>query len=273
MARHNPRGASFTNTAIMDARQLPHFHILLIDDSPDELRLLAETLRDAAFRLSVAFDGVQGYDRAVASSPDLILLDVQMAKMDGFATSRLLKANPATAGIPVIFLSARADVDARLTGLREGGVDYITKPFSPDEVLERVRIHLKLASGARLRMAGTAPQVDDAGAAGGDEVLVRAARRYLATRLAEPPSLDALARALGSNERRLSAAFHRYVGLTVFAYVREERMRRARHLLAHTASSIAAIAEEVGFSSAANFSTAFREHTGESPSAYRGKKP
>src|SRR5512133_3519711 len=77
--------------------------ILLVDDSQDELRLLAEMLRVERFRLSVANDGRRGYQRAVALLPDLIMLDVAMPQMDGFTAMRLLKADPATRDIPVIF--------------------------------------------------------------------------------------------------------------------------------------------------------------------------
>src|SRR5690606_16401167 len=108
----------------------------------DELRLLLEILRNAGFKLSVALDGVKGYSRAIAFVPDLILLDVHLPGLDGFSACRRLKANPATAHVPVIFLSSEHAVDARLTGLRDGGVDYIMKPFVPEEVMARVRIHL-----------------------------------------------------------------------------------------------------------------------------------
>src|SRR5690606_39998781 len=80
-----------------------------------------------------------------AMTPDLILLDVQMPKKDGFAVARLLKADAITAHIPLLFLSASADIQDRLTGLRAGAVDYILKPFQALEVVERVRIHLALA--------------------------------------------------------------------------------------------------------------------------------
>src|SRR3546814_11000247 len=75
-------------------------HILIIDSNPDELRLLVETLRGKGYRLSIAFDGEQGYDRAVAGVQDLILLDARMPKMDGFETGRKLKVNPLRAPFP-----------------------------------------------------------------------------------------------------------------------------------------------------------------------------
>ncbi|MDB5829140.1 MAG: DNA-binding response regulator, partial [Variovorax sp.] len=109
--------------------------LLVVDDSPEQLKLLLEVLRGARFEISVAFDGMQGYGRAVAQAPDLILMDVRMGRTDGFAACRLLKADPLTAHIPVIFLTSSGSLEERLTGLREGAVDYILKPFEAAEVL------------------------------------------------------------------------------------------------------------------------------------------
>jgi DNA-binding response OmpR family regulator len=241
-------------------------HVLIVDDSPDELRLLVEMLRSKDYRLSIAFDGAQGYDRAIAGAPDLILLDVRMPRIDGFAVCRKLKANPVTTHIPVIFLSAARDVNERLVGLQSGGVDYILKPYSPEEVLARVQIHLALSRGS---LAGEDEARMDPGNLDDDQVLVRAAQRYLADNLSNVPSLGCLSRSLGSNEKRLSRAFQKCLDMTVFEYLRQERMRTAQRLLTETSLSVVAISEEVGFSSAANFSTAFRDHAGISPSEFR----
>lgn len=120
-------------------------HILIVDDDPDQLRLLIAALRNASYRVSVALNGDQGYARANILIPDLILLDVRMPGRNGIMIARLLKKNPATQHIPIIFLSAMTEKDERLEGLRAGGVDYISKPFHVEEVLERTRIHLEIS--------------------------------------------------------------------------------------------------------------------------------
>lgn len=91
-------------------------HLLLIDDDPDQLRLLVAALRDTSYRISVALNGDQGYARAAVLLPDLILLDMRMPGRNGVTVARLLKSNPATQHIPVLFLSAAAEKDERLTG-------------------------------------------------------------------------------------------------------------------------------------------------------------
>ncbi|MFM0079881.1 response regulator [Paraburkholderia sediminicola] len=246
------------NTALTDA------HLLVVDDQPDQLRLLIDVLRNAGCRISVGFDGSQAYQRALAISPDLILMDVRMPRMDGFAACRLLAADPRTSAIPVIFLTVAGDLHERLNGLEIGGVDYVLKPFEPDEVLARIRVHL-----ARTR--GNRHAEDEASASDftGNSVIVRAAIRHLSRRLNDAPTVEQLARLVGTNEKRLSRAFRDNLGKTVFEYLRDERLRIAQKLLSSTSLSIASIAEEIGFSSAANFATAFRERFGMPPSTYR----
>lgn len=251
--------------------------LLLVDDDPDQLRLLVEALRAMPWRLSLAFDGMRGYERAVAIMPDLILLDVRMPRLDGFALCRNLKANPSTAHIPILFLSSATDVDERLKGLRGGAVDYILKPYAADEVIARVQIHLGLAGKAAERtktdaFGASAPQADPGGGVepvDQDEVLVRAARQELLSYRFHEQSLADLAAGLGVSERRLSRAFRKVLGMTLFEYLRRERMEQAKRLLVQTALSVLAVSQETGFSSAANFATAFRDYTGMTPSEYR----
>lgn len=177
---------------------------------------------------------------------------------------RRLKANPATAAIPIVFLSAADDLSERLIGLRDGGVDYILKPFESEEVIARIRIHLGLKAREPLDDAWLSVEHLNE-----EEVLVRAAQGQLLANLSQTPRLEELAEQLGVSEKRLSRAFRRCLDMTVFQYLRNERMRTAQRLLTQTSLSMVAISEEVGFTSAANFSTAFREHTGVSPSDYR----
>lgn len=242
-------------------------HILVVDDQPDQLRLLIDILRQAGCRISIAFDGAQAHQRALAISPDLIVMDVRMPRMDGFAACRLLAETPATRDIPIIFLTAADELHERLEGLDIGAVDYVSKPFEPAEVLARIRVHLSRAGRRREDTAELRP-ADTAG----NSAIVRAATRHLSQHLGLPPTVEQLARLVGTNEKRLSRAFREELGQTVFEYVRSERLRIAQHLLTRTPLSIAHIAEEIGFSSAANFATAFRERFGVSPSAYRQER-
>ncbi|MEH2172621.1 hybrid sensor histidine kinase/response regulator [Nostoc sp.] len=118
--------------------------VLIVDDTPVNLQVLFDFLEYYSFQVLVSEDGQSAIQMAEYTSPDLILLDVLMPGIDGFETCRLLKKNPATQDIPVIFITAMSDKVDKVKGLNLGAVDYITKPLEYQEVLARVNTHLRL---------------------------------------------------------------------------------------------------------------------------------
>ena len=240
-------------------------HILVIDDSPEELRGVVGLLRQQPWRLSMASDPRQGYQRALALKPDLILLDVRMPGMDGFTLCRLLREAPETHRTPVIFLTSAGAVEERVEGLTLGSVDYVLKSCDPQEILARIRIHLQLS----WREPVSGASGDEGEPASQDEVSLRVAMRVITQNLGQMPTLADIARKAGTHEKRLSSIFREHLGSTVFAYIREVRIRRGQELLADSAMDIQDIADQVGFRSACNFTTAFRERVGMTPSQYR----
>lgn len=118
--------------------------ILVVDDTPTNLAVLSEALTAANYQVAVALDGETALEQVSYKPPHLILLDVMMPGIDGFETCRQLKANPDTADIPIIFMTALSDTVDKVKGLNLGAVDYITKPFQQEEVLARVNVHLQL---------------------------------------------------------------------------------------------------------------------------------
>ncbi|MEW5870037.1 MAG: response regulator [Chloroflexota bacterium] len=118
--------------------------ILIVDDTPESIEILRSLLRDK-YRLKVALNGPRAIDIAVSTADlDLILLDVAMPNMDGYQVSAQLKANPDTHDIPVIFVSALGETLDKVRAFEAGAVDYITKPYEPEEVLARVQTHLQI---------------------------------------------------------------------------------------------------------------------------------
>ena len=252
--------------------------ILVVDDNADDRRLLSDCLRAQGYRLYVAEDGHDGVEKARLVVPDLIMLDVSMPVCDGIAACRLLKADPRTAAVPVIFLTAAVQPEDRVRGLMVGAVDYVAKPFNFDEVRLRVSIHLQawrhvVQDAVPLRGAEAAPAVSQAAAADPvshlDSLVFRAAQRLLHDDLAQPPDLASLAKAVGTNARRLNEAFRNCAGATVFEYLREARMEQARKLLRETGLAVQVIASDLGYDNPANFATAFRTRFGLSPRDYR----
>ncbi len=118
--------------------------ILIVDDNTNNLRVLFNLLKKSGFRVLVATDGKNALDKIQQAAPDLILLDIMMPELSGFEVCRQLQANPLTQDIPIIFMTALSENEDKVRGLNLGAVDYITKPFYQEEVLSRIRLHLKL---------------------------------------------------------------------------------------------------------------------------------
>ena len=113
--------------------------ILVADDEHDIRELIGFTLRFAGFEVVLTSDGIEAIEKAPIEQPDLILLDVRMPKITGYDVCRQLKENPLTSGIPIVFLSAKGQEGEIKQGLDSGAVEYIVKPFAPDELTSQVR--------------------------------------------------------------------------------------------------------------------------------------
>ncbi|MFO1363071.1 MAG: sigma-54 dependent transcriptional regulator [Burkholderiales bacterium] len=123
--------------------------ILVVDDTPAIVKLLVDLLSVNGFDVVAASSGTEGLERAAADAPDLVLLDVMMPDLDGFAVCERLKAHAATRDVPVIFITALNEALDKVRAFSTGGVDYLTKPFEPRELLARVSTHLALRRARR----------------------------------------------------------------------------------------------------------------------------
>lgn len=256
-----------TESSLWNADQQFQTDVLLIDDSVADLRVLMDMMNLKDLRLSVALSGERGYQQAILLKPSLVLMDVRMPGMNGIDTCRQLKAHPAVRSIPVIFLTSANDLTERIEGFAAGAVDYIGKPFEVQEVLARVGVHLQRnltepcpaqqATGVMAREAST------------DVRLLVQAQQVLRQTLSNPPSLDRLARMVGTNRRRLNEAFQSLCGQPVFGWLREERLRQAKSQVTGTNTPFSVLSEAFGYSTPANFSKAFRQRFGCTPSEMR----
>lgn len=138
--------------------------VLIVDDVPDNLAVLHDALDESGYTVLVATNGEQALQRAAQAKPDIVLLDAVMPGLDGFEVARRLKSDPATAHIPIIFMTGLTDTEHLVAALEAGGVDYVTKPIKPKEVLARMNVHLQGARQARqqARLAGQARNALDA---------------------------------------------------------------------------------------------------------------
>ena len=120
--------------------------VLIVDDVPDNLAVLHDALDESGYTVLIATCGEAALKRATQAMPDIVLLDAMMPAMDGFEVARRLKAEPQTAHIPIIFMTGLTETEHLVAALEAGGVDYVTKPIKPKEVLARMQVHLQ---GAR----------------------------------------------------------------------------------------------------------------------------
>ncbi|MDP2417356.1 MAG: response regulator, partial [Hydrogenophaga sp.] len=123
--------------------------VLIVDDVPDNVAPLHDALDEAGYTVLVALDGEAAIRRATQALPDVVLLDAVMPGLDGFEVARRLKAHPATAHIPIIFMTGLTETEHLVAALDAGGADYVTKPIKPREVMARMGVHLRSARHAR----------------------------------------------------------------------------------------------------------------------------
>ena len=232
--------------------------ILIVEDMPDELRLLARLLGDAGARVLMAVDGTEALRLALLMRPDAVVMDVRLPPPDGLAVCRVLLAQPGLAQLPVLFISGLPDLPAKLAAFAAGGRDYLTKPFATEELIVRVALHAEL--GRRLHRAQPG--------AGMPRWLTLCIQR-LHTALATPPGLEQLAQEVGSTVHGLNEGFRIHLRTTPVAFLREARLTEAARLLSETATPVAEVGAAVGYPSAANFATAFKERFGLSPRQHR----
>lgn len=197
----------------------PHGDILVVDDTASSRQLLTELLRGVGYRVRQAPDGQLALWSASEQAPELILLDVRMPGLDGYAVCRRLKAIEALREVPVIFLSAYTDTDDKLKGFEAGGVDFISKPFQFEEVNARVAAHLKLGRlQARLAYQNTHLQ----------ELVEAKVRQLTATELTLSDEVAQRDMARQEARQRLAELAHmnRNAGATVFCAALVHELRQ-----------------------------------------------
>ena len=135
--------------------------ILIVEDEPDIVELLVYNLDQAGFKTEAVFNGADALDRVKVQAPDLVLLDLLLPEVDGLEVCRTLKRDPETASIPIIMLTAKGEAIDRIVGLELGADDYITKPFSPREVMLRIRAVLRRAPNVPRNKPANQIQIDE----------------------------------------------------------------------------------------------------------------
>jgi signal transduction histidine kinase/ligand-binding sensor domain-containing protein/DNA-binding response OmpR family regulator len=247
--------------------------LLIVDDSAD-MRAYVRSHFESRYRVVEAADGADGIEQAKAVLPDVVISDVVMPGLGGYALCRTLKSDPETDFIPVILLTARASTEDRVTGLMEGADDYLAKPFEVRELEARVENLIASRRRLRDRFAGMPIEVPPAARqralSADDQAFVDRLYATIAEQLtAAGFGVTELASCLYMDRSNLFRRTRELVGETPSDLIRRIRLERAAELLKDGSSSVAEVAYAVGFQSVSHFSQRFREANGVTPSEYR----
>jgi signal transduction histidine kinase/ligand-binding sensor domain-containing protein/DNA-binding response OmpR family regulator len=247
--------------------------VLVVDDNA-EVRAYVKQHLAPRYRVLEAVNGGQGLDMARRLLPDLVLSDVMMPVMDGYALCRALKSDPETDFLPVILLTARAEAEDRLAGLTERADDYLTKPFDVRELLARIANIVTMHRRLRERFAGAGSHLTmhpaRVGAEPADRVFLDRVRAAIEASLGDEQfSVERLASDVAQSRGNLHRRLRDLIGESPSDLIRRMRLERAAQLLESDAGSVAEVAYAVGFKSVAHFSNAFHELNGVRPSAWR----
>ncbi len=251
--------------------------ILLIEDNADVVKYLLTCLPD--YRIEVAQDGEKGIEKALDLVPDLILSDVMMPKKDGFEVCQILKNDERTSHVPIILLTAKAEVESKLAGLERGADAYLPKPFHKEELLVRIRKLLELrqklqahyfalATGSQGADLTNMPNLDTAPA---EDAFVLKLRGIIESRLDDAGfSVEQLCREAAMSRANLFRKLKALTGQSAGDLVRSIRLAKAKQLLREDPSlTIAAVAYDTGFSDPDYFAKVFKEEVGRTPSEWR----
>ncbi|HMB77945.1 MAG TPA: two-component regulator propeller domain-containing protein [Kiloniellaceae bacterium] len=243
--------------------------VLVVEDHPDVRELLQDYL-GADYRLLEAADGTAGLEAAREHRPDLVLSDVMMPGLDGYALCRALKADEVLRTIPVMLLTARASEADRIYGLEGGADDYLSKPFSRRElevrvanlILSRRQMRRQFSREIRVKPTDVVVQAED-------EAFLERVLEVLEAHLSDSTfTTDRLADAVGLSRRQAERRVKEVTGETPPKLLRRLRLARAAQLLKARPGSISEVAYTVGFNSPSHFAMVFRERYGVSPTEH-----
>ncbi len=243
--------------------------LLIVDDNADVRQYLRQLLTDQ-YRLAEATDGRAGLAEAGQLIPDLVICDLMMPQLDGFAFCQALKTQPTTDHIPIIMLTAKAGLDSRVAGFERGADDYLTKPFHPVELRARVqnlllqRRKLRDLFSRELRLKPTDVVVTSV-----EEQFLQQAIALVEREMGNSAfTVEALAAELNLSRMQLHRKLKALSGQSATEFVRHLRLQRAADLLAGRSASVSEVAYRVGFESLSYFTKAFKEQFGTVPSEY-----
>lgn len=253
-----------------DQSKLPR--LLIVEDNADVTNYLVTCLKDE-YQLLSARDGEEGIEVALEKVPDIIISDVMMPKVDGFELCNTLKSDVITSHIPIVILTAKADLESRITGLEHGADAYLAKPFDKRELEVQLKNLLIIRQKMRQRYASLQDlePTEDAVILKEDEFIIRVRQKILANMTEESFGIPELCKQIGMSRSQLHNKIKSLTGRSTSHFIRLVRVEKACQLLRESELNVSLIAYEVGIENVSYFSRIFKAETGFSPSEYQAK--
>jgi signal transduction histidine kinase/DNA-binding response OmpR family regulator len=247
--------------------------LLIVEDNPDVTSYITSFMEND-YRIISAENGKIGLKKTLDKYPDLIISDVMMPEMDGFEFCEKVKSDERTSHIPIILLTAKADLESKIDGLEFGADDYITKPFEARELQIRSKNLIEQRRKLRDKFSQLIDlRPEDISASSMDEQLIQRLLSVFEDHIEEPEfNIEQLSREIGMNRRHLNRKIQAISNLSTSDFIRTLRLQRAARLLSSASGTVSEIAYKVGFNNLSYFSRAFRKHFGKLPSDFTKKQ-
>ena len=245
--------------------------VLIVEDNRDLTEYLQHILA-TEYRVVSAADGKSGLEQAFELIPDIIVSDVMMPVMDGIALLERLKSDIRTSHIPVVMLTAKADITSRLTGLEKGADEYLAKPFHEKELRIRLRNLIDMRERMQQHFASLTPDAAhlQEKSLKIENEFIRKIRAFMEENIAaEEFEIQQLCRQMAMSRAQLYRKFKALTGKSVFEYLRTLRLHKAKELLLTSTLNVTQVCFDVGFNNLSHFSRIFTEEFGRKPSDFR----
>ena len=243
--------------------------LLIVEDNFDLVEYLTSCLEDL-YQIELAHNGQEGIDKALELIPDLIISDVMMPEKYGFELCDTLKQDIRTSHIPIILLTAKADIDSRISGYSRGADAYLTKPFHQEELLVRVKNLLDIRLALQERYRNQIPEEPAPESFPLEDGFMRKVREILEVNLENSEfNIPSFCQQIGLSRSQLHKKIKALTGHSTSYIIRKYRLEKAQELLSSSNMNVAEVAYSVGFSDPSYFSRSFAELFGYPPSSVK----
>lgn len=256
---------------IESLQEIANGQIMLVVDDNEDIRNYIRSVFAGKFIIIEASNGKEGISQASKFIPDIIISDLMMPEMDGFEFCKMLKSDERTSHIPIIMLTAKANIETKIEGFELGADDYLLKPFNTDEIKARVKNLIDKQERLKAYFNGKIIELkpNEVKVNSKEEAFLNKAKAILEKHLSESSfGAEQFAKEMNISQTQFLRKLKALTNLTINEFIRDFRLQRAADLLAQKSSTVSEVAFQVGFESLSYFTKTFKEKFGKLPSEY-----